>query len=86
MKDEMNSMTSNGVWNLVELPDGVKALDVNRSSRQRRIHWATLKDIKQDSLLKDSLRLKESTRRRPSFMYPRKVLFTLFWRRLLILI
>ena len=75
MKDEMNSMTSNGVWNLVELPDGVKALDVNRSSRQRRIHWATLKDIKQDSLLKDSLKRKELTTRRLFLLYLKKILF-----------
>ena len=27
MKDEMNSMASNGVWNLVELPDGAKAIE-----------------------------------------------------------
>ena len=26
MKDEMNSMASNGVWNLVELPNGVKVI------------------------------------------------------------
>ena len=26
MKDEMNSMASNGVWNLVELPNGAKAI------------------------------------------------------------
>ena len=26
MKDEMNSMVSNGVWNLVELPNGAKAI------------------------------------------------------------
>ncbi|KAL6334813.1 hypothetical protein AAG906_021781 [Vitis piasezkii] len=26
MKDEMNSMASNGVWNLVELPDGAKSI------------------------------------------------------------
>ncbi|RVW95033.1 Retrovirus-related Pol polyprotein from transposon TNT 1-94 [Vitis vinifera] len=26
MKDKMNSMASNGVWNLVELPDGAKAI------------------------------------------------------------
>ena len=25
MKDEMNSMQSNGVWNLVEFPNGAKA-------------------------------------------------------------
>ena len=27
MKDEMNSMQSYRVWNLVELPDGAKAID-----------------------------------------------------------
>ena len=26
MKEEMNSMTSNRVWDLVELPNGVKAI------------------------------------------------------------
>jgi len=26
MKDEMNSMASNGVWDLVELPNGLKAI------------------------------------------------------------
>ena len=26
MKEEMNSMTSNGVWDLVELPNGAKAI------------------------------------------------------------
>ena len=26
MKDEMNSRQSNGVWNLVELPNGAKAI------------------------------------------------------------
>ena len=26
MKEEMNFMTSNGVWDLVELPNGVKAI------------------------------------------------------------
>ena len=27
MKDEMDTMTSNRVWDLVELPDGVKAIE-----------------------------------------------------------
>ena len=30
MKDEMNSMASNEVWNLVELPDGAKAIGYKR--------------------------------------------------------
>ena len=27
MKDEMKSMKDNGVWDLVELPEGVKPID-----------------------------------------------------------
>ena len=75
MKDEMNSMASNGVWNLVELPNGAKTIRCKWSSRQRKIHWATLKDIKRDSLLKDSLKMKELTTRRLFLMYLRKILF-----------
>ena len=52
-----------------------KPLDVNGSSRQRKIHWATLKDIKRDSLLKDSLKMKELTTRRLFLLYLRKILF-----------
>ena len=37
MKDEMNYMASNGIWNLIELPNGAKS-DLNGSSIQRRIH------------------------------------------------
>jgi len=50
-KDEMNSMASNGVWDLVELPNGLKAIVVNG--------YITLRDIKLDSLPKDSLKRRE---------------------------
>ena len=33
-----------------------KPLDVNESLKQERTHWATLIDIRQDSLPKDSLK------------------------------
>ena len=49
-----------------------KPLDVNGSSRQRRIHWATMKGIKQDLLLKDSLRRNESITRRLFFLILKK--------------
>ncbi|RDX96314.1 hypothetical protein CR513_21030, partial [Mucuna pruriens] len=51
MKDEMDSMIYNQVWNLVELPNGVKAIT----------HKETLKDIRQDLFPKGSLKEKEST-------------------------
>ena len=51
------------------------SLDVNESLKQKRTHWATLRDIRQDSLPKDSLKGKESTTRRLFLMYLRKILF-----------
>jgi hypothetical protein len=50
-----------------------KPLDVNESLRQRKTHWATLRDTRQDLLLKDSLRKKESTTRRLSLVYLRTI-------------
>ena len=44
----MNSMTSNGFWDLVELTNGEKTIGVNGSIKQRNTHWATLRDIKQN--------------------------------------
>ena len=38
MKDEMSSKASNGVWDLVELPNGVRTLDVSGSLRPRKTH------------------------------------------------
>jgi len=38
MKDEMNSMQSNGVWNLVELSNGARPLAVKGSLRPKEIH------------------------------------------------
>jgi hypothetical protein len=54
-------------------------LDVNGSLRQRYTHWATLKDTRQDSLLRDSLKRKESITHRLSPLYLRKILYVLFW-------
>ena len=38
MKDEMNSMQSNKVWNLVELPNGERPLAINGFLRPKGIH------------------------------------------------
>ena len=38
MKDEINSMASNGVWDLVGLPNGRRLLAVNGSLRPKRTH------------------------------------------------
>jgi len=36
MKDEMNSMQSNGVWNLVKLPNGAKTIGCKWVFRTKR--------------------------------------------------
>ena len=47
MKDEMNSMASNGVWDLVKLPNEAKTTGC-KWVYKTKTHWATLRDIKQD--------------------------------------
>ena len=73
MKEEMNSMASNRVWDLIELPDGIKS--IGWVFKRRRTHWATSRDIRLDSLPNDSIKGKESTTRRPFPLYLRKILF-----------
>ncbi len=79
MKKEMNSIKINRVWDLVEFPNGAKAIGLNGSLRQRKTHWATLRDTQQDLLLRDSLRKKESGTQRLSLLYLRKIPCALFW-------
>ena len=38
MNKEMNSIKSNDVWDLVEMPNGGGALVINGSIRQRKTH------------------------------------------------
>ncbi|KAL0416364.1 UNVERIFIED_CONTAM: Copia protein [Sesamum latifolium] len=47
MKDEMNYMAFNEVWDLVELPDDFKAIGYKWVFKTKKTHWATSKDIKQ---------------------------------------
>ena len=74
-KEEMNSMASNRVWDLVELPDAIKSIRCKWVFKRRRTHWATSRDIRLDSLPKDSIKGKESTTWRPFLLYLRKILF-----------
>ncbi|RVW51337.1 Copia protein [Vitis vinifera] len=46
MKDEMNSMANNQVWDPVELPKVQRSLVVNGCLRLKEILWAILKDIR----------------------------------------
>ena len=54
----MDSMASNKVWDLVEVPYGVKVIGVSEYLRLKKTHKETLRDIRQDSWPKDSLKRK----------------------------
>ena len=69
MKEEMNSIKSNEVWDLVELPNGAKYIGCKWVFKTNK----DLRDTRQDLLLKDSLRKKESTTQRLSLLYLRKI-------------
>ena len=56
-----------------------KPLGASGSLRQRKNHRATLKDIKQDSWPKGSLKWKESTTHKPFLLYQGKIVFGLLW-------
>jgi len=75
MKDEIDSMMSNSVWDLVELPNGVKSIGCRWVFKQRKTHKATLRDIRQDLLPKGSLKEKEMIIEKHYFTCLRKILF-----------
>ena len=68
MKDEIDSMMSNSVWDLVELPNGVKSIGCRWVFKQRKTHKATLRDIRQDLLPKGSLKENELITQRFFFL------------------
>jgi len=74
MKDEMDSMAFNQVWDLVQLPSGVKAIGCRWVLKPRKTHKATLRDIRQDLLPKGSLKDKELITQRLFLLYLRKIL------------
>lgn len=65
----MNSMASNGVWDFVKLPNGEKAIGSKWVFKTKKTHSATFRDRKQDLQLKDLLKMKESTTRRPFLLH-----------------
>lgn len=69
IKEEINSMSFNRVYDLIESPNGVKVINVHGPLRQRKAYWVTLKDIKPNSLLKDSLKRNEPITRIPFLLY-----------------
>ena len=79
MKDELDSMKSNEVWDLVELPQGQKAIGCKWVYKTKRDSLGNIERYKARLIAKGSLKKKESITRRPFLLYPRKILFVLFW-------
>ena len=56
MKEEMNSMRSNEVWDLVELPNGAKAIGYKWVYKTKKDSLGNIERYKLGSLLKDSIK------------------------------
>ncbi|RDX85000.1 hypothetical protein CR513_33870, partial [Mucuna pruriens] len=57
MKDEINYMASNQVWNLVEFPNGVKAIECKWVFKTKKTHKTTLRDIRIHSKRRNQLHI-----------------------------
>ncbi|RVW90049.1 Retrovirus-related Pol polyprotein from transposon TNT 1-94 [Vitis vinifera] len=64
MKDEMNSMASNGVWNLVEFPDGAKAIGCKWVFKTKKDSLGNIERYKARLVAKGFTQKKELTTRR----------------------
>ena len=78
MKDEMNSMSTNGIWDLVKLPDGVKAIGCKWVFKTKKDSLGNIERYKARLIAKGSLKRRESTTMRPFLLYLRKILFVSF--------
>ena len=74
MKEEMNSMASNRVWDLVELPDAIKVIGCTWVFKTKD-SLGNIKRHKARLIAKGFTQRKESTTRRPFLLYLRKILF-----------
>ena len=75
MKDEMNSMASNGVWNLVELPNGAKAIECKWVFKIKKDSLGNIERYKARLVAKGFTQNEGMTTRRLFLLYLRKILF-----------
>ena len=79
MKDELDSMKSNEVWDLVELPQGAKAIGCKRVYKTKRDSLCNIERYKVRLVSKGFTQKEGIITRRPFLLYPRRILFVLFW-------
>ena len=75
MKEEMNSMVSNRVWDLVEFPDGVKVIGCKSIFKTKRDSLGNIERHKAKIASKGFTQMVKSTTRKPFLMYLRNILF-----------
>ena len=75
MEEELKSMSTNKVWDLVEIPDGAKKVGCNGSIKLSM----TPKGSKQHLWLRDSHREKELIIQKPSRLSRRKTRLESLW-------
>ena len=77
MKDELDSMKSNEVRNLVELPKKAKAIGCKWVYKTKRDSLGNIERYKVRLIAKgfSQKKKRESITRRPFLLYPRKILF-----------
>ena len=78
MKDELDFMKSNKVWDLVELPKGAKTIGCKWAFKTKRDSLGNIERYKATLITKGFTQNKESITQKPFLLYPSKILFLLF--------
>jgi len=79
MKDKMNSMQSNKVWNLVELSNGVKDIGIKWVFKTKKDSLGIIERYKARLVAKGFTPKKESISLRLFLLYISNILFVLCW-------
>ena len=78
MKDELDSMKSNKVWDLIELPQGEKDIGCKWVYKTNRDSLGNIERYKSRLVAKGFTQKEGINYMGPFILYPRKILFVLF--------
>ncbi|RVW50232.1 Retrovirus-related Pol polyprotein from transposon TNT 1-94 [Vitis vinifera] len=79
MKDEMSSMRCNDVWDLVELPNGVKTIGCKWVFKTKKDLSGNVERYKTRLVAKGFTQKKESITRKPFLLYLKRIPCALYW-------